>query len=433
MSSSTQEITANSSTSIASSEQSWRTYCALIFNARMMAVLLLGFSSGLPLALSGSTLQAWYTVSGINLVAIGSLSLVGMPYVWKFIWAPILDRYIPPFLGRRNGWMLIAQVAIIFLLIWMATLHPKHNEILMGFIALGIAFSSATQDTAINAYMTEIVKPEERGLSAAMNVGGYRIAMLVSGAFALIIAAYIGWQATYILMAACMSIGVLVSIFGPKMQHEPDVSSSLWKVTANSFMEFLKRRGAVMILLTIVLYKIGDAFAMSLTSTFLLRGLHFTLIEVGLVSKVTAITGSLLGVFVGGIWMSRIGLYRALMIFGILQLLSNFTYMALAMVGPHLYFAAFAIFFENLCGGLATAAFVAFIMSLCDLRFTATQFALFSALSAVGRVIVGPFSGLMVEHVGWVQFYFWTVIFAVPGLVFLWLIRHNSVFQKVPK
>ncbi len=407
---------------------SFNDYLALFFNPRVLAVLFLGFASGLPLALSTSTLQAWFTVSGIDIVTIGILGLAGMPYLWKFLWAPLMDRYVPPLFGRRRGWVLVTQAALIAILVFMSTLHPQHQTLLLAILALAMAFASASQDIVINAYSTEVLRPHERGIGAAMMIAGYRIAMLVSGGLALIFADHLGWHMTYLLMAAFMSIGVVAAIFGPEPEKQAAPPTNLLAATIEPIKEFILRKDSLIIISMIVLYKIGDAFALSLTSTFLIRGLGFSLTDVGVINKFMTIIGSVIGVFVGGVGMARLGLYRSLMIFGILQAVSNFLYMLLAIVGKSFYFASFAIFFENFCGGMAMAAFLAFIMALCDRRFTAFQFALLTALASIGRVFAGPIAGVLVEHFGWVHFYFMTVIFALPGLGFLWFMRRNRVF-----
>jgi PAT family beta-lactamase induction signal transducer AmpG len=409
---------------LSSTEGVWAAWRNVYLNRRISAALLLGFSSGLPLALSGGTLQAWYAVAGVDIVAIGFLALVGQPYAYKFLWAPLLDRYVPGGLGRRRGWMLLTQVAIVGLLISMSALEPASAPLLLALLALALATASATQDIAVDAWRTDVLKPEERGAGAAVGVAGYRLAMLVSGGLALIVADFWGWREAYLLMAAAMGIGLLGTWLGPEppVVHRPD---SLRRALADPFREFFSRPGAVGLLLLIVLYKLGDAFAGSLTLTFLIRGPGFSPAEVGGIYKLTVLLATLFGLFAGGAVLAQLGLYRSLLVFGILQAVSNLGFWLLALSGKSYALMTVAVAFENLAGGMGTAAFVAFLMALCDHRYTATQFALLSALAAVGRIFVGPAAGVLVDAVGWAIFFLWTVVGAIPGLLLLWLMRRR--------
>jgi PAT family beta-lactamase induction signal transducer AmpG len=401
-------------------------------NRRLLVTLFLGFSSGLPIALCSSTLQAWFTVAGINLMTIGALTLVQYPYALKWIWSPLLDRFVPPFLGRRRGWILLMQVALAVTIATMAFQNPKLNPWLISLLALLVAFFSATQDIGIDAYRTDVLKPNERGIGAAMVTGGYRIAMLVSGGLALVAAAVLGWRATYLLMAGLMLFGVFITLLAPDPEFQEKPPTTLAKAIVEPFKEFMSRDSAVVILIFIVIYKLSDALALALGTTFLIRGVGFSLADVGAIYKVVGMTATLLGAFVGGGAMMRIGMYRSLLYFGILQALSNLTFMALAIVGKSYTLMVFTIFAESFCGGLGTVALVAFLMSLCDCRYTATQFALLSALSSVGRIFVGPLASYMVEHLGWAQFYFWTTVVAIPSFFLLWILRHHiAVVQEI--
>lgn len=394
-----------------------------IFNQRLISILLLGFASGLPLGLSGATLQAWFTDAGIDIVSIGLLGLVGVPYVYKFIWAPLLDRFIPPFLGRRRGWILLLQLGLLLTIAAMAWVDPKANTLTLASLALVVAFLSSSQDIAIDAYRTDVLLPEERGLGSAWFVTGYRVAMLVSGAFALVLAGTIGWRYTYLFMAGLMIIGVLTAWFGPEPGGQPQPPQSLTQAVVEPFRHFMAKEGAWAFLLLIILYKLGDAFALSLSTPFLLRGLGFSLIDVGSITKIVGLVATLLGAFIGGRAMLRMSQFNALFIFGLFQAVSNLSYMVLAMVGKHYALMVLTVFLEYLCSGMGTAAFMAFLMSLCDRRYSATQYALFSALASIGRVFSGPIAGVMVVHMGWVHFYWWTFIIALPGVLFLWWMR----------
>ena len=394
----------------------------LLVNKPMMIILILGFASGLPLGLTMGTLQAWYTVEGVDIVTIGFLGLIGQPYVYKFLWAPVMDRVTPKG-GRRRGWILICQAALIVTLLFMSTLNPADSPVLLLFVALLLAFFSSSQDIAIDAYRTEILSPDERGTGAAMAVTGYRVAMLISGGLALVMADRIGFQLTYALMGICFVLTAIATYIADEPVVYGQPPSNFFAACVEPFKEFLSRKNAVALLALIVLYKLGDAFAGNLTTAFLLRGVGFSLTDVGLINKTVGLVSTLLGVFAGGVMMARVGLFKALLWFGILQALSNLAFLALAVSGPNYTLMVSSVFIENFCGGLGTAAFIAFLMSLCNPRYTATQFALLSALSAVGRVFVGPMAGYLVNKVGWVEFFLWTLLLSLPGILLLFWVR----------
>lgn len=410
-----------------------------IFTQRNAAVLLLlGFASGLPLALTAGTLQAWMTVENVDLKTIGFFSLVGQAYVFKFLWSPMMDRYTPPFLGRRRGWLLVTQLALIAGIVAMGFMQPSRDLTLLAALAVLVAFCSASQDIVFDAWKTDVLPPEERGSGAAITVLGYRMAMLISGGLALWLAdRYLGWQATYWLMALLMVPGLIATLLAREPEAPVREPHSLRQAVAFPLKDFFQRNNAWLLITLIILYKLGDAFAASLTTTFLIRGVGFSAGDVGLVNKTLGLLATIIGALYGGVLMQRLSLFRALMIFGVLQAVSNFAYWLLAVTPPHLWSMASAVFIENLCGGMGTAAFVALLMTLCNKSFSATQFALLSALSAVGRVYVGPAAGWLVELWGWPVFYAFTVVAAVPGLLLLWACRgtlqamqHSGEFMK---
>lgn len=388
-------------------------------NRRIGVISLLGFASGLPLALTGGTLQAWMTVEGVSLKTIGIFTLVGLPYTLKFVWSPLIDRFAIPFLGRRRGWILLFQVCLFLLIAAISVSSPKNAPLLVASLAFMIAFTSASQDIVIDAYRTDVLHERERGLGAGVYVTGYRIAMLVSGALALVLSESLGWRWTYMLMGCLMTVGMLATLFGPEPEERIVPPKSLEEAIGGPFKEFFSRPGALILLTLIVLYKLGDAFAGTLTTAFLIRGVDFSVGEVGAINKGMGLAATLIGALFGGTLMSRWGLYRSLMVFGILQAVSNLSFMVLASIGKSYPMMVCAVAFENLAGGMGTAAFVGFLMALCDHRFTATQFALLSALASVGRVFVGPPSGFLAEEVGWIVFFFLTFLAAIPGLLLL--------------
>lgn len=392
---------------------------AVLANRRMAAMLLLGFASGLPLALSGGTLQAWLATTSVDIETIGIFSLVGLPYTLKFIWSPVMDRFVPPRFGRRRGWILLTQMALIGLILTLGANSPEDTVLLVGFLALMLAFFSASQDIAIDAYRADVLRPEERGLGAGLSVAGYRTAMLVSGGLALVMADFMGWSATYTLMAVLLLIGVAGARFGPEPEVKAKPPVSLREAVVAPFTEFLSRDRAVWLLLLIVLYKLGDAFAGTLTTTFLLRGLGFSLTEVGVINKWLGLLATIVGGLAGGLMMMRWDLYRCLLWFGLLQAFTNLGFMLLAMAGKHYLGMVIVIGLENLAGGMGTAVFVGLLISLCNHRFSATQYALLSSLAAIGRVFIGPPSGFLVGAMGWVPFFFITFLVALPGIVLL--------------
>jgi PAT family beta-lactamase induction signal transducer AmpG len=394
-----------------------------ITNRRIQTVLLLGFSSGLPLALTGSSLQAWFTQSGVDLVTIGSLTLLGLPYVWKFLWAPLLDRFIPPLLGRRRGWILLTQLGLCVAIIIMARLNPATQPSIIGLVALVIAFISATQDIATDAYRTDILHPEERGLGAAAVTLGFRIAMLVSGGLALVMADYVGWQVTFEIMAGLIGLSIIATLCAPKETPCIQPTQSLATFIVEPFKDLLSRDKIALTLLFVMIYKLGDALALALMSNFLLGELGFTLTDVGIAFKTFGLIATLMGAFVGGILMVRISLYQALIGFGLLQAFSNVMFVLLAMMGKHYLLMVSCIFIESFCSGMSTAAFVAFLMSLCNVKFSATQYAFLSALFALGRVFSGPIAAVMVHHIGWVNFYWAAFLLSFPGIILLTYLR----------
>ena len=394
---------------------------AAAFRSRKIALLLvLGFASGLPLALTAGTLQAWLAADNVDIVAIGWFALVGQPYTYKFLWAPLMDRYAPPFLGRRRGWLLVTQLALAAAIGFMGTLTPANSAWLLGAAAFTVALLSASQDIVFDALRADWLEREERGAGAAVSVLGYRIAMLVSGAGALILAdQWLGWQATYWLMAALMGVGMAAAWLAVEPEPGGEAPRTLDAAVVKPFAEFFTRQGAVAILLLVVLYKLGDAFAGNLTTTFLLRGPGFSLTEVGAINKGFGLAATIFGALAGGALMAKMRLYRALLLFGVLQAITNLGFMLLAASGKSYALMVAVIGLENLCGGMGTAAYVALLMALCDRRFSATQYALLSALSAVGRVYVGPVAGYLVAGFGWQPFFFFSFLIALPGLALL--------------
>ncbi len=396
-----------------------------VFSSRRIAVItFLGFSSGLPLALTGGTLQAWMTVAGVDLRTIGIFALVGLPYALKFFWSPLMDRFVPPWLGRRRGWIIITQLSLIIGISVMAFSSPQQALLLLAVIALMVAFTSASQDIVIDAYRTDVLHEQERGAGAGVFVMGYRIAWLVSSSLALILSDYIGWKNTYLLMAGVMGVGIIATLFGPEPEEKVIPPGTMKEAVWGPMYDYFSRDSALLLLFLIVLYKLGDAYAGALTTAFLIKGVGFSVSEVGTINKGFGFASLIVGAIFGGALMVRLKLFRSLLIFGILQAISNLSFMVLAWVGKSYGMLVFAVVFENLTGGMGTAAFVSLLMAMCNHRYTATQYALLSSLAALGRIFISPTSGFLVESVGWASFFFITFLTALPGLGLLWWMRN---------
>ena len=498
---------------------------------RLLVVMVLGFASGLPLALTGQALQAWLSLEGVDVATLGFLSLVGLPYTFKFLWAPLMDRFeLWPALGRRRGWIVLSQLALAGALVALSLSQPRAALQGVALLAVAVAFLSASQDVVVNAYSTDVLPLAERGLGSSLQVLGYRLAMIVSGGISLIWTdaqqgSGMSWPQVYRLMAllmvglaafsalalprlpalpaaqrpasppgndllgfaavlAAVAVGYVLTqqawvplaaaVLGPWLDGSSlaaplrarwtdllalllGLASTLplaaWAARRARFetllgglRNYFSQPGAALCLLFIVAYKLGDAFAGALLTPFLLKGMAFASAEVGVVNKVMGLWLSIAGALLGGALMLRLGLWRALMLFGVLQMVSNLGFWWLAVAGkgalPGLLIPAFnwgfvqlaqptavdggllmVIAIENLSGGMGTAAFVAFLMSLTTQRFTATQFAMLSAFASVGRVWVGPLAGVLAESIGWPAFFIVSTVVALPALGLLWPLR----------
>lgn len=507
---------------------------------RLIIILILGFASGLPLALTGQSMQAWLSIENIDISTIGFFSLVGLPYTFKFLWAPLMDRFEPPFFGRRRGWLILSQIAIACTLFLMSLFSPSQQTQAFALLAVLVAFLSASQDIVIDAYRTDVLDPSERGLGSSLSVFGYRLAMIMSGGIAFVWADPVSgygwaWSKIYFVMAIIMLATAGITLLflpsipkhltAPKSVAKNDVLGFLalvvvvvigYQLTANlitplvakimnSFSEsaeaaasntnlkkwgdlislllgialtlplawwtskkakfetlnislsnYFSMKGAASFLGLIILYKLGDAFAGSLLTPFLIKGVGFSQAEIGVVNKVIGMWLTIAGALVGGAIMIKMGLYRSLMAFGVLQLISNLGFWLVSVLGKGHWgsfslpafdlvivslkestqvdwLLLFAIGVENISGGMGTAAFVAFMMALCNQKFTATQYALLSAFASVGRVWVGPLAGVLTESIGWPIFFIISAVMAVPGLYMLYKLKHIIQELDSPK
>lgn len=389
-----------------------------IFSWRMLVAFMMGFASGMPLLLTGSVLQAWMKQDGVDLSVIGLFALVGLPYTLKFLWAPLLDRFTLPWLGRRRGWLLTAQLGLAVAIAWLGLNNPAESPWLLAGAAFLVTFFSASQDIVIDAYRREDLSEEELGLGASLYVNGYRLGMLLAGSGGLILADFFSFRTVYLLLAATMLIGIVTTLLAREPQVAAGSPKTLREAVVQPFVDFFTRPGALLILAFILFYKIGDSMAQAMTTPFYLD-MGFSTSEIGAVAKLFGFWATILGGLLGGVLILRMGINRSLWMFGILQGGSTAAFAVLVWVGNDLAWLAAVIAFENLASGMGTAAYVAFMGSLTNKRFTATQYALLSSLMGVPRVLAAAPTGYLAEQAGWVMFFVICSLMALPGLLLL--------------
>lgn len=409
--------------------RSARAIARSVLSGRMLVVALMGFVSGLPLLLTGSVLQAWMKDAGVDLATIGLFALAGLPYTLKFVWAPLFDRYVPIALGRRRGWLLIVQLALIGALVLLAGSDPAASPFGVAVAALLVTFFSASQDIVVDAYRREVLADDEQGLGAALAVNGYRLGMLLASGGGLILADHWSFPAVYLFMAGFMLIGVATTLFAPEPGAPAGRPRSLQEAVIDPFLDYFRRPDAVAILLFILLYKLGDAMAAHMTTPFYLD-VGFTKTEIGAVVKLFGFWATVAGGLVGGVAILRLGIVRALWVFGILQALSTAAFVALAVAGPDLGVLTAVIAFENLSSGLGTSAYVAFMATLTNRRFTATQYALLSSLMGIPRVLAAAPTGWLAAELGWPAFFLCCAVVALPGLWVLGWLQRRGTLQR---
>ncbi len=420
----------------------WFSSLAVYREPRLIAVLLMGFSSGLPLALTFATLSFRLAEQGVSRTAIGLFALVGVPYSVKFLWSPLIDRLpIPLFtatLGRRRGWALAIQPALAAAILALGLADPRSAPGLTALAAVAVAFLSASQDIVIDAYRIELLRPEEQGAGAAATQWGYRFGMLAASAGALYAASFAGWRFAYGLMAALMVVGMVTVWLTPEPggvqppQPLPGrttlarIGAWLERAVIGPFRDMLSRPGMLAILAFVILYKFGDALAGTMSNP-LYVSLGFTKVEVADIGKIYGFAASLAGLALGGVVVLRLGVMRALLVCGVLQMLSNLMYALQAWAGHDVPVLALTIGVENLTGGMGSAAFVAYLSGLCNIAFTATQYALLSSLAAVGRTTLSASGGALADILGWSSFFLLSTLACVPGLALLvWIMRERT-------
>ncbi len=401
----------------------------IYLNRRMAVLLALGFSSGLPFALTADTLQAWMTDRGVDLGVIGLFGLVALPYSLKFLWAPLIDRYVPPLLGRRRGWMLIWQIAIILTLLVMSGIGGSPSLVVIAATALGIAFCSASQDIVVDAYRADVLPPDERGAGSAVSVMGYRIGFILSGAGALFLVGKhdVPWPVIYAIMACAMSVGVIATLLAPEPARGADPPASLASAVVAPFAAFIARRGGWLILLFVLLFKLPDIAAGKMTLPFMLK-IGIAMEDIAVVRQWWGMIITIVGALVGGAIVARLKLWPSLWLFGILQAVSNLGFYVLAQVGPRYDAMVAVICLENFCTGLVTAGFTAFLISQCHPKYSATQFALLTSVMALARDLLGAPTGYFADQLGWPMFFLLSVVLAVPGLMLMpWVRRLPTI------
>ncbi|MDR3554467.1 MAG: AmpG family muropeptide MFS transporter [Syntrophobacteraceae bacterium] len=387
-------------------------------NRRVLCLVGLGFSSGLPLALTASTLQAWLVTEKVNLGVIGMFSLVSLPYTLKVLWSPLLDRFSMPWLGRRRGWIISFQVLLALSIFLLGRCSPVAFPLLVALAAMLTAFLSSSQDVVIDAYRTDVLRESELGPGAAAGAVGYRCSMIVSGALALILSDHLPWRTVYALMAVVMLVSSCFTLLAPEPEVRVEPPGSLKEAVWGPLVSYFKRSGAVEMLFFIMIYKLGSVMAGTMTTPFLLD-IGFSRTDVGMVNKVFGLITTIVGTLVGGRIIAGIGINRSLWVFGIAQAMSNFSFAALSLIGKSFPALVVAVGIENTFGGMGDAAFIAFFMSLCDKRFTATQYALLTSFMAVDRVVAGAPMGAAAQALGWPAYFSLSVLAAVPGLLLL--------------
>ena len=402
----------------------WREALRVYRNPRLLAILAMGFASGLPLALTGQTLQVWLAESKVSLVDIGLFALVGVAYSAKFVWSPVLDRVPLPWLtarlGQRRSWLIVIELALAASIFALGGADPAVDAWRTALVAALVAFLSASQDIVIDAYRIELLETDEQGAGAAATQWGYRLAMITSSAGALFIAQGFGWPRAYLVMASLVGVGLVTVLLTPEptraVSRTPlDFAGFVQKAVIEPFVDFASRPRWVTVLVFIVLYRLGDALAGGLSNAFYIQ-IGFTKGEIASVAKIFGVAATMVGIAAGGTLVFKAGIGRSLVVAGVIHALSNFAFVLQAWAGHDLRLLAATIFVENFTGGMVSAAFVAYLSALCSAEFTATQYALLSSLSATGRTVLASSAGWFAEQLGWPVFFAATAFAALPGI-----------------
>ena len=398
-----------------------QTFREALLNRRMLICVFTGFTSGLPLYILIQLVPAWLRSEGVGLAEIGFFSLIGFPYTWKFVWSPIMDRFTLPFLGRRRGWMLVTQVALAVSIATLGYLKPEFSIWTIAYLAAAVAFFGASQDVVLDAYRRELLPEIELGIGNAVHVQAYRLAGLVPGSLALILSDFLPWHSVFLIVAAFMAIGIILTLSITEPARHPDAPKTIQEAVIEPFREFIGRAGvgpALLMLSFLFFYKLGDNMATALQTPFYLD-LGFSRTQIGTVAKFASLIAAIAGGVVGGLVMIKVSINRALWLFGFVQIISILGFALLSVVGDNLWMLGAATAFEYLGVGLGAAALTAFMARSTNAAYAATQFALFTALIAVPRTIANSVTGIIVEQVGWTNFFLLCTALAVPGMLLL--------------
>ena len=392
-----------------------------VLNRRMLICVFTGFSSGLPLYVLVQLVPAWLRTEGVGLAEIGFFALIQFPYTWKFLWSPFMDRFTLPFLGHRRGWMLLTQVALFLSIASLGLFQPSLSIWTVAYLSAAVAFFSASQDIVLDAYRRELLPDVELGLGNAIHVQTYRLAGLVPGALGLILADHLPWHTVFLIVGAFMFVGIILTLVVSEAIADPTPPRTLREAVVEPFRDFIGRAGigsALYVLAFLFFYKLGDNMATALQSPFFID-VGFTLTQIGTIAKFSSLVAAVAGGMIGGLIMVKLPINRALWLFGVVQIVSILGFAALSIIGPNLWMLGFAVVFEYLGVGLGTAALTAFIARSTTIAFAATQFALFTALASLPRTLAAAVTGVIVEQVGWTNFFYLCTLLAIPGMLLL--------------
>jgi PAT family beta-lactamase induction signal transducer AmpG len=392
-----------------------------VLNRRMLICVFTGFTSGLPLYILIQLVPGWLRTEGVGLAEIGFFTLVQIPYTWKFLWSPIMDRFTLPFLGRRRGWMLVTQLALMISIAALGFLEPALSIWAVAYLAIAVAFFSASQDVVLDAYRRELLPDRELGIGNSIHVQAYRLSGLVPGALALILADHLPWHTVFVIVAAFMGIGIALTLSIDEPARDPGSPKTIRQAVVEPFREFISRQGvapALLVLAFLFFYKLGDNMATALQTPFFID-VGFTLTQIGSIAKTAALSAAIAGAMIGGLIMIRLSINRALWLFGVVQVVSILGFALLSEIGANPWMLGIAVVFEYLGVGLGTAALTAYIARSTNKAFAATQFALFTALAATPRTLANSVTGVIVENIGWTSFFVLCTGLAIPGMLLL--------------
>src|SRR5210317_1306873 len=397
------------------------TFKEAILNRRMLICVFTGFTSGLPLYVLFQLVPGWLRVEGVGLAEIGFFALVQIPYTWKFLWSPFMDRYTLPFLGHRRGWMLLTQVLLLVSICILGFIRPDLNLWTVAYLSVAVAFFSASQDIVLDAYRRELLPDVELGLGNSIHVQAYRLSGLVPGALGFILADYFDWHIVFVIIALFMLVGIVMTLVIDEAIEEPTPPQTLRAAVLDPFRDFIGRAGvapALLVLAFLFLYKLGDNMATALQSPFFID-VGFTLTQIGAIAKTAGLIAAIVGGMVGGLIMVKLPINRALWLFGVVQIVSILGFAVLAELGANPWMLGVVVAFEYLGVGLGSAALIAFMARTTNPAFAATQLALFTALASVPRVFANAITGVIVEQLGWTSFFILFTASAVPGMLLL--------------